>query len=101
VAVQTAAFDVGDHFIHDANQFILGVYGGQNLNSDTCVHTFSSLFRWGRLRQNKKPWNTNWYSTAESISILRFVPTLALSKSGKVEGQYPPLSLLLQAPLNL
>ena len=41
------------------------------------------------MRQNKKPWNTNWYSTTESIPILRFVPTLALSKSGKVEGTTP------------
>ena len=49
----------------------------------------SSLFRFGSLRQNKKPWNTNWYFTAESMSILRFVPTLALSKSGQVEGTTP------------
>ena len=39
--------------------------------------------------EKQKPWNTNWYSTAESMSILRFVPTLALSKSGQVEGITP------------
>ena len=46
------------------------------------------------MNRNKKalPWSAY-------IETLRCVPTLALSKSGKVEGLTPPLSLLAETPL--